>query len=172
MNLTNIFPHLFNFLSFSLVVCWEACRVFDHSCTALCSKYASHIRFQKPIGYMGLVNLQKCYDCLWKLSLLLESLWVACIACFFREKKFSFNKADLRSHSRPLGVYQSYILTPVTSVALCNRFHRDFSWNKLSLFPDNVFGVPFNSLRRMLVTQFIVFLLIHVFTSFYCFILN
>ena len=79
-DLTNIFPHLFNFLSFSLVVCWEACRVFYHGCTALCSKYASHIRFQKPIGYIGLVNLQKCYDCLWKLSLLLESRWVACVA--------------------------------------------------------------------------------------------
>ena len=90
-DLTNIFPHLFNFLSFSLVVCWEVCGVFDHSCTALCLKYASHKRFQKSIGYMALVNLQKLYHCLWKLSLL-DSRWIACIACFFREKipKFSF----------------------------------------------------------------------------------
>ena len=90
-DLTNIFPHLFNFLSFSLVVCWEVCGVFYHSCTALCLKYASHKRFQKSIGYMALVNLQKLYHCLWKLSLL-NSRWIACIACFFREKipKFSF----------------------------------------------------------------------------------
>ena len=87
--LTNIFPHLFNFLSFSLVVCWEVCRVFDHSCTALCLKYASHKRFQKSIGYMALVNLQNLYHCLWKLSLL-ESHWIACIACFLGRRFLSF----------------------------------------------------------------------------------
>ena len=112
---------------------------------------------------MGLVNLQKLYHCLWKLSLLLESGWIACIACFFREKipNFSFRQGDLRSHSRPLGVFWSYILTVITQIVLCDRFHRDFSWNKLSFFPGNAFSVPFNSLRRMLVTQFIIFLLIN-----------
>ena len=36
----NFDQHLF--LNLSLVVCWEAYRIFDHSCTVLCSKYVSH----------------------------------------------------------------------------------------------------------------------------------
>ena len=68
-----------------------------------------------------------------------------------------FSYGDLRSHSKPLCVYWSYILTSITSIVLCIRFYRDFSWNKLTFFPGNAFGVPFNSLRKMLVTQFIIF---------------
>ena len=57
----NFDQHLF--LNLSLVVCWQAYRIFDHSCTVLCSKYASHKvwRFYKSIRYMyRLVNLKNC----------------------------------------------------------------------------------------------------------------
>ena len=109
---------------------------------------------------MWLVNLQKLYRCLWKLSLLPESHWVACITWFLKKKfpNFCFYSCgDLRSHSKPLYVHWSYILTIITSIVLCIHFYRDFSWNKLTFFPSNAFDVPFNSLRKMLVTQFTIF---------------
>ena len=78
----------------------------------------------------------------------------------FWSKKFSnvfFSYGDLRFYSRPLCVCSSYIFTVITLIVLCNRFYRDFSWNELTSFPGKAFGVPFNSLRKMLVTQFIFF---------------